>query len=137
VDAGNADLIPLLACSDIAAEHDFLVDVLGFTSAGVDRSPDGAAVHAEVRIGGRRVWLHRADEPNRLVPPGPNGPTGGGIVVHVRDVDSHYRHARDGGADILSEPNDQDYGQREYGVRDPEGHVWWFATPTGPPAVTT
>src|SRR5690242_13333312 len=29
--------------------------------------------------------------------------------------------ARRAGATILSEPTDQDYGQREYAVRDPEG----------------
>jgi uncharacterized glyoxalase superfamily protein PhnB len=23
---------------------------------------------------------------------------------------------------------DQPYGQREYGVRDPEGNLWYFAT---------
>jgi hypothetical protein len=32
--SADTDLIPLLACADIAAEHDFLVEVLGFTSAG-------------------------------------------------------------------------------------------------------
>ena len=26
------------------------------------------------------------------------------------------------GATILSEPTDQEYGQREYDVRDPDGH---------------
>ena len=123
------DVIPLLACSDIAAEHDFLVSVLGFTSAGVERSPDGAVVHAEVRAGERRVWLHREDHANGIVPPGLRGPSGGGIVVHVDDVDAHYERVRASGADILSKPVDQDYGQREYGARDPEGHLWWMATP--------
>jgi len=33
------------------------------------------------------------------------------------------------GAKIDSEPTDQPYGQREYGVRDAEGHRWWFASP--------
>jgi hypothetical protein len=25
-------------------------------------------------------------------------------------------------------PTDEDYGQREYGLRDPEGHDWYIAT---------
>jgi MerR family transcriptional regulator, thiopeptide resistance regulator len=128
------DVIPLLACSDIAAEHDFLVTVLGFTSAGLERMPDGTVVHGEVRAGSHRIWLHRTDDAGNLVPPGPRGPAGGGIVVHVRDVDAHHRRVRAAGADVLSEPRDQDYGQREYGVRDPEGHLWWMATPVQPPA---
>ena len=128
------DVIPLLACSDIAAEHDFLVSVLGFQSAGIERIPDGSVVHAEVRAGSHRVWLHRVDEASGLGPPGARGSAGGGIVVQVPDVDSHYERARVAGADILYEPRDQDYGQREYGVRDPEGHLWWIATPMPSPA---
>ena len=37
-------------------------------------------------------------------------------------------------ATILSEPTDEDYGQREYGLRDVEGHDWYIATPFAPPA---
>jgi uncharacterized glyoxalase superfamily protein PhnB len=133
-DTGSVDIVPLLACSDIAAEHDFLVNVLGFASAGVERTPDGTVVHAEVRMGGRRIWLHRADEADGLVPPGRLGSAGGGIVVHVTDVDAHHERVRAAGADVLYEPRDEDYGQREFGVRDPEGHLWWIATPTRSPA---
>ena len=124
-----ADIIPLLACSDIAGEHDFLVRVLGFESGGVERTPDGAVVHAEVRAGHRRVWLHRADEAGGLLSPHQAGAASGGIVVHVADVDAHYERARAAGAEVLYAPRDEDYGQREYGVRDPEGHSWWIATP--------
>jgi uncharacterized glyoxalase superfamily protein PhnB len=127
-------VIPLLACSDIAAEHDFLVSVLGLASAGLERTADGTVVHGEVRAGTHRIWLHRTDEADNLVPPGQRGSAGGGIVVHVPDVDEHYERARAAGADILYEPRDQDYGQREYGVRDPEGHLWWIATPMRSPA---
>lgn len=49
--------------------------------------------------------------------------------MHIGDVDAHYERTRAAGARIDSEPTDQAYGLREYGVRDPEGHRWWFATP--------
>lgn len=131
---GFADVIPLLACSDIEREHDFLVAVLGFASAGLERTPDGTVVHGEVNAGSHRIWLHRVDETHDLVPPGPRGRAGGGIVVHVSDVDAHHERVQAAGADVLGAPSDQDYGQREYGVRDPEGHVWWIATPTHTPS---
>jgi MerR family transcriptional regulator, thiopeptide resistance regulator len=133
-DRAFGNVIPLLACADIEAEHDFLVNVLGFGSAGIERLPDGRVVHAEVRAGSHRFWLHRTDEAGGLVPPAQRGSAGGGIVVHVGDVDAHHQQVRAAGAEILYEPTDQDYGQREYGVRDPEGHVWWIATPTSSPA---
>jgi uncharacterized glyoxalase superfamily protein PhnB len=31
----------------------------------------------------------------------------------------------------VEEPADQAYGERRYGARDPEGHMWWFSAPTG------
>jgi uncharacterized glyoxalase superfamily protein PhnB len=128
------DVLPLLACSDIAGEHDFLVTVLGLTSVEVERMPDGTVVHAEVAAGSRRIWLHREDPTDAIVPPRLSGSAGGGIVIHVTDVDAHHERARAAGADVLYAPRDEDYGQREYGVRDPEGHLWWIATPARSPA---
>ncbi len=127
------DIIPVLACSDIAAEHDFLVRVLGFESAGLERAPDGTAVHGEVRAGTRRIWLHLASETAKLATPAALGAAGGGVTVYVQNVDAHFNTALEAGATILSEPTDQPYGQREYGLRDPDGHTWWIATPTTTP----
>jgi uncharacterized glyoxalase superfamily protein PhnB len=39
----------------------------------------------------------------------------------------HYEKAKAAGAEILEEPDDQEYGDRRYGVVDPEGHRWYFA----------
>ena len=121
------DVIPVVPYEDIRAGHDFLVEVLGFTSAGVIEDGNGVVVHAEVCTNDRRIWLHAAA--GGLTTPGVSGVATGGIVVHVADVDAHFEQARDKGATILREPTDEDYGQREYGLRDPEGHNWYIATP--------
>jgi uncharacterized glyoxalase superfamily protein PhnB len=121
------DVIPVVPYEDIRAGHDFLVDVLGFASAGVIEDGEGQAVHAEVQAGERRIWLHPIS--GRLAPPARAQARTGGIVVHVGDVDAHYERTRAAGAEILRAPTDEDYGQREYGVRDPEGHDWYIATP--------
>ena len=123
------DVLPVLVCSDIAAEHDFLVRALGFTSGGLERAPDGTVVIGEVRAGDRRIWLHPTREAYKLATPLSLGGAGAGITVLVKDVDAHFAAARTAGATILNEPTDRPYGQREYGVRDPEGHNWWIATP--------
>lgn len=120
-------IIPLLAYQDIAAAHDFLVSAFGFTSGGVYRTPEGKAVHGEVRAGHAAIWLHHLS--SGLDSPKAVDVANSGLVVHVDDVDAHFEHARAAGARIDSEPVDQPYGQREYGARDPEGHRWWFATP--------
>jgi MerR family transcriptional regulator, thiopeptide resistance regulator len=122
------DVIPVLPYRDIRAGHDYLVRVLGFESGGVVEDGDGKVVHAEVRAGPRRFWLHEAS--GSLAPPAAGGTRSSGMVLHVSDVDQHFRRAVDAGAEILRPPTDEDYGQREYGLRDCEGHDWYVATPT-------
>lgn len=129
----SSPVIPVLIYEDIEAAHDYLVRVFGFTGDGVDRAPDGTVVHGEVRHGQARIWLHRASDD--LASPRTLAALSSGLVVHVDDVDAHFARARDAGAVIDREPDDQPYGQREYGARDLEGHRWWFATPTAPPAL--
>jgi uncharacterized glyoxalase superfamily protein PhnB len=122
-------VIPILVYEDIEAAHDFLVEVFGFASGGVERDGDGRVVHGEVVADEGRIWLHRVTPEHELATPRTMSVASGGLVVHVDDVDAHFEHARASGANIVREPADQPYGQREYGVRDLEGHRWWFATP--------
>jgi MerR family transcriptional regulator, thiopeptide resistance regulator len=122
-------IIPVLTYQDIAAAHDFLVQAFGFAAGGVHRTPEGRAIHGEVRAGDATIWLHRITPEHHLDSPLAVDVANSGLVVHVDDVDAHYQRARSAGARIDSEPVDQPYGQREYGARDLEGHRWWFATP--------
>jgi uncharacterized glyoxalase superfamily protein PhnB len=50
------------------------------------------------------------------------------LNVFVDDVDAHHARAVVAGANVIFAPIDQPYGQREYGVSDPEGRIWSFAT---------
>jgi uncharacterized glyoxalase superfamily protein PhnB len=122
-------VIPLLVYEDIEAAHDFLVEAFGFQPGGVERDPDGNVVHGEIRWAASVIWLHRVTEEHELASPKSATAAMGGLVVRVDDVDTHFARARDAGAAIDSEPQDQPYGQREYAARDLEGHRWWFATP--------
>jgi uncharacterized glyoxalase superfamily protein PhnB len=121
--------IPLLICRDIQASHDFLVKAFGLRPGGVFRDGAGRVVHGEVQAGDTTIWLHRVAPEHRLE--AATAIASSGLVILVEDVDAHFAHAKAAGARIQSEPVDQLYGQREYGVLDEEGHRWWFATPLG------
>ena len=121
--------IPILVYEDIETAHDYLVEVFGFRPGGVQRTGDGEVVHGEVETEQGPIWLHRVTPEPELASPRAMDVASGGLVIHVADVDAHFEHARAAGADIEREPADQEYGQREYGARDLEGHRWWFATP--------
>src|SRR4029450_2807864 len=122
-------VIPLLTYQDIGAAHDFLVRAFGFASGGVHRTPEGQAVHGEVRAGSATIFLHAAAAEHRLESPLAAEVGDSGLLVQVDDADPHFQPARASGARIDSEPVDQPYGQREYGARDLEGHRWWFSAP--------
>jgi len=50
------------------------------------------------------------------------------VLVYVDDLDSHFARAREAGATILSELEDNPaVGQRQYRAEDVEGHRWMFA----------
>ena len=122
-------IIPLLVYEDIEKAHGFLVAVFGFTPGLIHRTPEGRVVHAEVHLGEITIWLHRVAEEVRMVSPRSLPMAYSGLVIHVPDVDAHYAQAIAHGAKVEGKPEDKPYGQREYGVRDIEGHRWWFATP--------
>ncbi len=82
----------------------------------------GKISHAEIRIGDSIVMLADASESEHgLVMPAM-------INLYVEDVDKTYRRALEAGATSLREPTDQFYGDRNGGVRDPLGNLWWIST---------
>jgi uncharacterized glyoxalase superfamily protein PhnB len=44
--------------------------------------------------------------------------------IRVEDVDAAFEQAVGHGAEVLSEPTTQPYGEREATVADPAGHRW-------------
>ncbi len=122
-------IIPVLVYEDIEAGHDHLVEVLGFTSGGLHRDDAGTVVHGEVTLGGETIWLHQVSPDHGMASPRSLAASHAGLSVHIHDVDAHHERAKAAGALIDRPPTDQDYGYREWGARDPEGHRFWFCTP--------
>lgn len=50
------------------------------------------------------------------------------LYVYVEDLDAHFERARAAGAQIVSPPQETDFGSREYHARDFEDHPWTFGT---------
>lgn len=49
------------------------------------------------------------------------------LLVRVPDVQSHFEHAAQMKALIVQSPVDYPYGEKQYGVEDPGGHLWTFS----------
>lgn len=48
------------------------------------------------------------------------------LMVRVRDVDAHFEQVKHSGARILHPPETYPFGERQYTVADPGGHIWTF-----------
>lgn len=122
-------VIPTLRYHDAAKAIDWLIDAFGFTRHFVVEGEGGRIDHAQLTYGSGMLMCgsHNAGSSGDLVSTVrlQGAPTGGAYVV-VDDVDAHARRAREHGAEIVQEPEDQDYGGRNYTCRDLEGNVWSF-----------
>ena len=76
-------------------------------------------LHAEVTIGESKLMIGGYETVEEM-------PTA--LHLYVPDADAVYQRALDSGATSVEEPVDQFYGDREAGVKDPTGNIWWIAT---------
>jgi PhnB protein len=123
-------IVPYLLVAGASDAIDFYVRAFGATELYRLPMPDGNIGHAEIEIGGARVFL--ADAPDDM--PGDAGNPrklgGTSVLLHryVLDVDAAVATAKEAGATVLREPEDQFYGDRAAVVQDPWGHQWSLHT---------
>ena len=97
---------------------DFLTKAFGAEAVGERfKGPDGAIMHAVVRIGDSMVEV--SDAPGKPMP--------AALHLYVEDTDAAYRRALEAGGTSLREPMTTFYGDRSAGVTDPGGNSWWIA----------
>ena len=121
-------ITPYLLYEDAGAAPEWLSNAFGFIEKERIENSDGRVGHAAMDVGGgASVFLGGPGgdyrSPKRL------GATTALVYLYVDDVDAHFAHAREAGAEIVDEPADQPYGDRRYSARDLEGQHWYFATP--------
>jgi PhnB protein len=115
---GMACLYPCLRYRDEAAALEWLERTFGLQRQTVVAAEDGTIVHAELRLGSGVLMLGSA----------PEDPKGFSVYAWVEDLEAHYARAQAAGAEIVRPFADTDYGTREYGARDLDGHLWFFGT---------
>jgi uncharacterized glyoxalase superfamily protein PhnB len=116
---------PVLVYDDAHAAIDFLERAFGFERTEVHEDDDGKVIHAELRAGDAFVSLSSTGTGNPVFQQGAHKTV---VYAVVDEVDPLFERATEAGAEILMEPTDQDYGSRDFSVRDPEGNVWAFGT---------
>ena len=124
--AGFHTVTPYLIVKGAAAAIDFYTSVFGATEVMRMAGPDGAIMHAEVKIGDSRFYLN--DTMPQQKGPKAYGGSPAAFWLYVNDSDSLYNRAVGAGAKVQMELTDQFWGDRGGAVSDPEGYTWWIAT---------
>ncbi len=119
VPPGFTRLFPYLFVEDADAYLRFLAEGLGGIVADVHRNTDNTVANAHVVFGDTTVMVSQAREQF--------GPTKATYYLYVADADAATLQAKAAGANVMFEPEDMTYGDRQSGVTDPAGNVWWLS----------
>lgn len=109
----RSTVLPELAYPDIGDAIERLCEAFGFT--------------LRIRIANHRAQLNVGDGAVILIEANPNVSLKAAVMVRVDDVNSHCEHARQRGVNIVREPTDYPYGERQYNAQDFAGHHWCFS----------
>jgi uncharacterized glyoxalase superfamily protein PhnB len=117
-------ITPYLLYEDLRGAMDWLAKAFGFSLR--YPIPDGEVTHAEMLVGEHGVIMMGCPGPHYRNPKR-LGQVTQNLYVRVEGLADHFERAVNAGAIVLEKPSDQPYGDRRYGVEDPEGHRWYFA----------
>jgi uncharacterized glyoxalase superfamily protein PhnB len=116
----SAVVIPVLIYPDVREAVAWLGAAFGFA----ERLRIGESHRSQLSVGDGAVIV--GDVRHDRHPPRP-GESTHSVIVRVEDAKAHCERARAHGAEILMEPTDFEYGERQYTAADLAGHQWTFS----------
>jgi uncharacterized glyoxalase superfamily protein PhnB len=116
----SATVIPVLVYPDVRAAVAWLTEAFGFR----ERLQIGEDHRSQLEFGDGALIV--GDVRHDRVPPR-QGESTHQVVLRVEDARAALERARAAGAEILMEPTDFEYGERQYAVEDLAGHQWTFS----------
>jgi len=116
---GFTSVTPFIMVNDAQKVLDFVKRAFDAEEIHVMRDKDGRIWNAKIRIDDGMLLL--GDTMGQESAPST-------IYLYVADCDCHYERGLGAGGSSISEPTDQFYGDRNAGLKDPCGNVWWVAT---------
>ncbi len=120
-------ILPHVTYQNVAGALEWLTKAFGFAEHYRYGQPGGRVNGAQMHLGDAWIMLNRAQ-------PGCASPAQAGcgtqsLTVFVDDVDAHFERAKAAGAKIVEDLHETEYGERQYGVEDLEGHHWLNIVP--------
>lgn len=132
--AGMAWINPYLYVKDVDRAIDFYKNAFGFeVFRDVNKNEHGVSLHCELSYQGEVVMIGLeaafGEEVKAPISTGAECPIS--LYLYCSDVDQLFLRAKEAGAIVIAEPEDQFWGDRMCRLKDPNGYLWSFATYKG------
>jgi len=116
---GFGVVTPYIFADDAAAYVDFLSRAFGAVERLRSTRPDGRIANSQIEFSGTRIMISEAS------PAFP--PTRSAFYLYVADADAAMAQAVSAGATEIMAVADMPYDDRQGGVRDGRGNIWWVS----------
>jgi PhnB protein len=122
IPTGFNTVTPYFFVENAEAFVSFLVNGLGGTEACRTMRPNGLIANVQVQLGTSAVMVSEATEKYR--------PMAGAYYFYVENADESMARALKHGAVLEMEVGNMPYGDRQGGVKDQHGNIWWVSERT-------
>lgn len=119
VPPGFAVITPYVFADGADAYVRFLEAAFGTEEVGRSTAPDGRIANCQLRFDTATIMVSEASE---AFPP-----SRAALYLYVAVADEAVERAVAAGAEKIMDVDDMPYGDRQGGVRDPAGNIWWIS----------
>ncbi|WP_417229897.1 VOC family protein [Brevundimonas sp.] len=119
IPVGFGAVTPYIFADDAAAYLEFLDLAFGSEELGRSVAPNGRIANAQIRISGTTLMVSEAS--SRFPA------SRAAFYLYVDDADVAMARALGCGATHIMDVGDMPYGDRQGGVADPCGNIWWIS----------
>jgi len=119
---GFNTVTPYFFVANAQAFVTFLIQGLGGVETCRSMKPDGCIANVQVRLGTSTVMVSEATQQHP--------PMASAFYLYVENADAAMAQALAHGAVLEMPVGDMPYGDRQGGVRDLHGNIWWLSERT-------
>jgi PhnB protein len=117
---GYGTVFPYMVVHQAEKFVDFLKIAFDATEVGRTQLPGGRIANVRIRIGTTTFMVSEANGGSLAAMPAT-------YYIYVENVDRTMDKAVSNGARKMFDPMDMPYGDRQGGVTDPFGNIWWIS----------